>query len=204
MLAAAYSPTSFFLPLSELDSLISIPNIQKELKRSGLTSEVEQIGRQVWSPQKLPTGKFTTRRRIFAILCLIDKAASIQEFIAEDIYDSDLPFEFEPTRVLRRSGILIRLFMQWEIHCRDIFYDYQGRFLAPYFKFTALHFREYKLHRCVVLPFMEYEVGDKRISPILTHFSEVRRVIIHLAHHDYCMTSVSCRSSPRPVKSLLN
>jgi hypothetical protein len=204
MLAAAYSPTSFFLPLSELDDLISIPNIQKELRRSGLTSDVEQIARQVWSPHKLPTGKFTTRRRIFAILCLIDKATRIREFITEDIYDSDLPFEFEPTRVLRRSGALIKHFMQWEIHCRDIFHDYQGRFLAPYFKFTAPKFREYQLHRCVVLPFMEYEVGDKRLSPSLAHYSAVRRVAIHLAHHDYCMISVCCRFSSGPVKSLLN
>jgi hypothetical protein len=191
MLAAAGSQSHYFLPLSELDSIINLSNIEKELRRLGLISEAKQLARQVWSSQTLPTGKVTTRRRIFAILCMIDKATKIQDFITEDVYDSDLPFQFDQTRILRRSGAPLNLFSHWEPHCRDIFHNYQGCFLAPYFKFMVEKFREYELHRCVILPFLEAE--SAHISPILTYFSEVRRVKIHTAHHDYCMVSVSCK-----------
>jgi hypothetical protein len=131
LLAAAGSPNSFFLPLGELENMINLLNLERELRRSGLTSDVEQIARQAWCPRKLPTGEFTTRRRIFAILCLMDMAAELHDFIAEEILDSDLPFDIEETRVFRRSGASVELFMQWKIYNRDIFRNYQGRFLAP-------------------------------------------------------------------------
>ncbi|KAI5378862.1 hypothetical protein J4E82_002313 [Alternaria postmessia] len=189
MLIAASSTKSQFLPLSDLEAIVTYRNIRRELERSGVTSDLDRIADQVWSTKKLSNGT-TTRRKIFAILCLMERAQNIQDFIYEDVFDSHLPFEFEhnQNRVLRnnKSPVPIELFIRWQDNDRDSFRNYQGGFLAPYLKFTAKKLKHYTLHHCIVLPFLERETkGNIPSDTVATYFSVVYRVEIHSAHHDY-------------------
>ncbi|CAN9309051.1 unnamed protein product [Alternaria alternata] len=124
MLIAASSTKSQFLPLSDLEAIVTYRNIRRELERSGVTSDLDRIADQVWSTKKLSNGT-TTRRKIFAILCLMERAQNIQDFIYEDVFDSHLPFEFEhnQNRVLRnnKSPVPIELFIRWQDNDRDSF-----------------------------------------------------------------------------------
>lgn len=195
MLTAANSTQSQFLPLSELEAIITSPNIKRELKRSGLTSDLNKIADEVWSTKEISNGTKTTRRKIFAILCLIDKAKEIQYFIEEGIFDSHLPFHFEhnqeQVRCNGKSPKTIQLFTRWQVTHRDSFASYQGRFLAPYLKFMTEDLRHYSLHHCVVLPFLEKWQDDVLSDAVATWFSIVYRVEIHSAHHDYLSPLVS-------------
>ena len=191
---AAGSTRSGFLPLSQFAELITPRLIIRELKRHGWTLDSDKISGQILDLQRPQDGTSTTttRRRIFAILCLMNKSKYIQAFVQEDVFDSDLPFEFELGQVLRRSGRPVKLFEHWEDHVRDSFISYQGRFLAPYFKFMTPKLNQYSLHHCVVLPFIELEATDEAPSEaVSTHFSIVYRVAIHSAHHDYRSPHVS-------------
>ncbi|KAH4034910.1 hypothetical protein HBI56_030280 [Parastagonospora nodorum] len=194
----AAGPTQpLFLPLSELENLVTERNVRQELKRSGLTGGLDKILLDVLRPQKPQTDTdiTTTRRKIFAILCLMDRSKDIRAFIEEEIFDADLPFEFKSGRRVLRSlkkgqpGVAIRLFTHsniWDYPSLDLFEDYQKRFMAPYFKLKTRKLRPYILHRCVILPFLGIEAKNGAYSvEIETLYSVVSRVEIHPAHHDY-------------------
>ncbi|KAF1850801.1 kinase-like protein, partial [Cucurbitaria berberidis CBS 394.84] len=179
-----------FLPKCDLEEIITLENIKVELKRSRrVVSDIDFIAQQVLEP---PVDQVTSRRRIFAILCLLQKAPKIQAFIEEAIFDCDLPFDFG-TRGRSDSSEGFnpppKLFKSWKPKNVDGFDQYQGQLLAPYFKLSnnnSFSFSEQKLHHSVVLPFVEYEVKDRILGKTIQGgFSEVRIVKIHRAHHDY-------------------
>lgn len=194
MMSAAGQDDSRFLPVSELEEIITIPHICGELKRLGLTSNAEWLAHQVWTRVGSSNGKTTTRRKLFAILCLMDQAGEIQKFIDQEIFDCHLPFEFDLSQGRTRTGTLISLFTDWKSCERDNFRSYQGQFLAPYLKLgndTVTKFRKYDLHRCVVLPFTENEIKEScYIYQAFGGYSVVSRVMIHPAHHDFVTTTV--------------
>lgn len=207
MRKAASSTYSEFLPLSDLEAIVTYRNIRRELERSGVTSDLDRIADKVWSTKRLSNGT-TTRRKIFAILCLMERAQNIQDFIHEDVFDSHLPFEFEhnQNRVLRnnKSPVPIQLFTRWQDNDRDSFRNYQGGFLAPYLKFAAKKLKHYTLHHCIVLPFLERETkGNIPSDTVATYFSVVYRVEIHSAHHDYHLIPVSIQLNSTMLWTML-
>jgi hypothetical protein len=178
-----------FLPLDDLENIITPENIGRELTRIELTSNLDHTVSEVWKTQEWRGGK-TSRRKLFAILCLSHKANAIEDFLEEKLFDSDLPFEFISSRQpLSKSGADILLFQKWKNNDRDSFVDYQRRFLAPYFKFDTAKITHYELHRGVVLPFTQLEAKDNDF--LATNLSIVSRVEIHPAHHDYVSPHVS-------------
>lgn len=186
-----------FLPICDLEEIITFPNIIGELKRSRrVKSDLDVIARQVLES---PAGKATSCRRIFAILCLLRKTPKIQEFIKEGYFDCDLPFDFqdqEGSNLNEGSNAAPNLFKSWKPYHIDGFDTYQGQLSAPFFTLSndnRLTFSEQKLHHSVVLPFVEYEVKDRTLGKTVQGgFSEVRIVKIHRAHHDYLSADVSC------------
>jgi hypothetical protein len=185
-----------FLPLDQLDMLVTVPNIRRELQLSGSIVDLQATALQVWSCKTLDNGSLTTRRKLFIILCLMEKPGDIEVFIREDIFDADLPFEFDQNQAVGRSGHPIRLFATWRRCDVDSFKNYQGQVTAPYFKLSNdrdPHFREYKLHPCVQLPFVAHELKSSALdnsdleSAIRREggYSVVRKVRMHSAHHDH-------------------
>ncbi|KAH8725467.1 kinase-like domain-containing protein [Phaeosphaeriaceae sp. PMI808] len=210
MINTAGQEDSQFLPFSELESIITIRNIQKEIRRTDSTSNVDSVAHNVWDLKSLPNKEWTTRRKLFAILCLMEKAGEIERFIEEEIYDTDLPFEFEPAQVWSRSRTAIRLFKLWKLNDLDSFRAYQGQFMAPYFELCSgisTRFREYTLHRSIVLPFEDYRLSSipfkNAIQGVDSNtyreggYSTVRKVTIHPAHHNFLACSHSKTQSEK-------
>ncbi|KAI4957255.1 hypothetical protein J4E86_005729 [Alternaria arbusti] len=195
---------SQFLPLNCLDEVVTIPNICRELELSSPNFDLHSTALQVWNCKTLSNGEITTRRKLFVILCLMERAQEIQEFIEEGIYDADLPFDFEQFEGICRSKRPIKLFTSksWRPQDIDCFKIYQGQVTSPYFKLsnsTKPGFLEYKLHPCVKLPFVDNEIKPSTAeNPELQSairreggYSFVRKVVIHSAHYDHIRVSVS-------------
>jgi hypothetical protein len=137
--------------------------------------------------------------------------ALITQFEGEGIFDGDLPFIFEPSAVLRETGIgseraFISLFQgpSWQTHILECFENYQYQVAAPIFKLSwragekVLHFA---LRDRLVLPFMHAE-DTSALGELGTTIrreggtSIVRRVKIHKAHFNASPDTVRSSQSP--------
>ena len=216
---AAFSPASQsgerkkFLPNDALDGIITKERVRQELGRQMSTppKELDTLTDEIWevmTPSASKSrGKETTRRKIFAILGLMDKVKDIIDFIRDELYDSDLPFELVdgPRPLLRLYGKVkegstnrIPLFDKWKPHELESFHNYQWGLMAPYFQLITEADRRvlhYNLRDGIILPFIEdveqdTATGDRKKGG----FGDVWRVKIHPAHHNCCEDTASLRS----------
>jgi hypothetical protein len=184
-----------FLPVDELERIMTWENIYHELSRTNLTIDVGQLTQSLCRRGK------QSRQRIFAILCMVQFSAKIVDFEQAELYDRDLPFTFKHDGVYRettdgpkRISEAIDLFQRspWEHVHRDGFQKYQSQLAAPIFKFAwapgekVLHFA---LKDQLVLPFVQVEdtiEGDVFSETMQRQggFSIVRKVKIHTAHYN--------------------
>ncbi|KAF2134966.1 kinase-like protein [Dothidotthia symphoricarpi CBS 119687] len=189
-----------FLPINEIQDLVTQENIRKELQQANVQGDLSTITADICEPRETPGGKSSSRQRIFAVLCMLQKASEIVSFIRENIFDSDLPFIFDLHSVPRRDVCCtsdqgfkpVRLFSSeiWRPMERELFYHYQGQLLAPLFRFSydagqkVMHF---PLKDEVVLPFIEDTLTDGDVLGKTLQreggFSFVRKVKIHPAHY---------------------
>lgn len=189
---------SKFLPMDRLERVLTRASIEKQLKQCMLTVDLTKTVDAVWKMVETSSGK-TSRRRIFAILCLFKMACQITSFIDEGIYDDSLPFIFNdgtPWKVSRnladKTTQDIVLFLErhiWETHLLELFNQYQGQFLAPYFIFSYDDQKvlNYDVQDAVVLPFVQDKMvveTDDALANIVREggYSFVRKVKIHPAH----------------------
>lgn len=206
----ADSANAEFLPSDQVEELITVESVSKELMRFKLHNDRDTVAHAVVDIVSTPRGS-SSRQRLFAILCLQEKASEIEDFIKETIFDEDLPFSFSkgvPSDVYRSSPSggekrpveLFRVKDRWRVHELEYFNSSQGKFLAPYFEFSigdnqkVLH---YPLNNELVLPFVQdiFEDGGSRGEiPLAMHrvggYSVVRKVKIHPAHHNAHSDSV--------------
>jgi hypothetical protein len=193
-----------FMPLNDLDKIITKDNARHELAlHSEIPVESLDMVRDeicnITSPSADPT-KRTTRRKIFAILVLIDRVPSILDFIKEGIYDSDLPFILKDGpkpgthrlyRKVRKTLQPIPIFRNWKHVFLEAFDNNQWRFLAPNFSLSGgkqTKVCHYELEDRIILPWIE----DMEYKVIAAGgYGEVWRVKIHPAHHDGCEPGVS-------------
>ena len=191
-----------FLPINELERIMTPENIYLELLCAGVSSDIQRVTESLCRRGK------QSRQRIFAILCMLRMAAQIVEFELEGIYDGDLPFIFRNTTVYRgtnpsskRSTDVISLFQSscWEPVRLESFEKYQGQLTAPIFKFAwaagekVLHF---PLKDQLVLPFMHVEEtsNNGELGASIQRqggTSIVRKVKIHPAHYNASPETVS-------------
>jgi len=205
LLRSAVREGKDFLPINDLDRIVTRKSVRQELANLGravLPEQLDELTDRIWeikSPSfSKSSSKKTTRRRIFAILALMQKVGYIVEFIKEGIYDSDLPFilsegSHKGLRQLARKGEEgalhpIQLFSKWQIFEQEYFDTFQWQVLAPYFVLSTkkdpkiLH---YNLENMTIMPFVEdHEVKHTG------GFGDVWRVKIHPAHHNHCDDSV--------------
>lgn len=196
-----------FLPIDELERIMTYENIYQELQRAGLTSSLHETTVSLCRRGKL------SRQRIFAILCMLQLPALITQFEGEGIFDGDLPFIFEPSAVFRETLIgserawkEIPLFQgpSWQPLHLESFDRYQYQVAAPIFKLSwragekVLHFA---LRDRLVLPFMHAE-DTSALGELGTTIrreggtSIVRRVKIHKAHFNASPDTVRSSQSP--------
>ncbi|KAF2030943.1 kinase-like protein, partial [Setomelanomma holmii] len=183
-----------FLPIDQLERIMTYESIYQELQRAGL--EREQLHE---SSASLCRRRELSRQRIFAVLCMLQMPALIVEFEQEGIFDSDLPFIFKKDAVYReivadskraRKKILSFQSTSWQPLHLESFERYQYQVAAPIFKLSwladekVLHFA---LKERLVLPFMHAEDTSPYGNLGTTVRREggtsiVRRVKIHKAH----------------------
>lgn len=149
-----------------------------------------------------PESPSRSRKKLFAILVCINKAACILHFIQENLYDFHLPFYFtdsheEEAYVFSKAenGDEARVHcftrMGWSISDCEMFQKYQWGFLAPYFEIISDGKRKRPLHYVFedreVLPFIEDSSKENFGEPSMISggYSEVWRVRIHPAHHSH-------------------
>lgn len=133
------------------------------------------------------------RRRIFAILVLIEKIGILDELIQAGVDDKALPltFDHDPDRnewymVSHSSGPKIRLRVPWSSRVKERFLSYQETIHVPFFKFPGDVIYFYDLGHGSTLPFSSYEprgVGG---------YGSVHKVRIHQAHHGNGNTAEVC------------
>jgi hypothetical protein len=177
-----------YLPADELDNIITTAHIYGELMRSGLTSNLRHVCQQIRGCIA-PPNVSTTRKKLFAILCLIDRAADIVWFIDGGLSDSDLPLV---TTSLNHGEAIrgkysppprtTKAFELWAQSDRDAFQNHQWKFLAPFFSASSTETRHYVLEDHHVLPF---------VDPI------IRPAISELGQHTYGGSSQLDSEEPR-------
>jgi hypothetical protein len=201
----------FFLPIDALERIVSKKRIRQELARLNperLPEQLDNLTAQIWevnpTSRSKASSKKTTRRKLFAILALIEKLDQIVEFIKEGLYDIDLPFVLSTgsrkgLRQLDRKGEdgelhPISLFADWKTIELEYFNNSQWELLAPYFHLSTkkdpkiLH---YNLENETIMPFTEdHEVKHTG------GYGDVWKVKIHPAHHNHCDNSVSLTLQP--------
>ncbi|KAF2177159.1 kinase-like protein [Zopfia rhizophila CBS 207.26] len=163
-----------FISNDNFDRIITQNSIFKELIRLRVGQKSHRQGLS-----KVIT---LSRRKIFAILCLVEKVNTVHDFIDEGLRDNDLPFVFHSEAEIRsREGKIIELFQngQWKPSEKDNFETYQWYMLMPYLRLNCERdpsVSQYIFEEGLVLPFAVLETYKEG------GFSMVRKVTFHSAH----------------------
>lgn len=192
-----------FLPIDSLDRIVTECRVREEIAKfskgpnDGLDLDVQDIlGASTSSRQK------TSRKKIFAMLALVDKLEAISDFVTEGIYDIHLPFEkgraqspsgarIGRPELSRRSGtdvstrIPIKAFQSWSGAEVTNFERTQWNVHIPIFFLNTPKepkVRHYPLQESVVLPFIEDD--EIKQNSKMGGFADVWRVKFHPSHHN--------------------
>ncbi|KAI0539474.1 kinase-like protein [Xylaria digitata] len=181
-----------FIPNNELNNLLTRKNIFDVI--SSITSplsresepELDALVDQIDSGDRRNPNN--SRKRIFAILTMLDIPSSIVHFVREGIWDRHLPFEYQNsaddkqlryTKDDESQGICPVQCFGNNDSMAYAFQSSQWEFMAPLFNFTGGKIHHHQIQYKMPLPFMEE-------SPVPIHGgnSQVSRVVIHHSHHD--------------------
>ena len=204
-----------FLPRDKFNEILTSSAVRQELKTvfpAASEAELKGLTDKVYTASETRRGKTssaTHRRKLFALLSLMEMVPAIKDFIAAGIYDRDLPFIKEDNKastvpfyyMYRWDGVRkqaasvpppkrtpISCFSSWRDPDIEGFYTHQWQLLAPHFELGSLEL--YNFHDNIILPFIENTSDDWKEGG----FSDVWRVKIHPAHW-HVTTSSSSRPS---------
>lgn len=197
-----------FLPIRTLDNLLTEEQVKQTLRSAfhpGSNPErlrqIEKMATYICKTHKLedgdllyPSQKFTSSRRIFAILVLIEKIPMIEHFIKAGLIDKDLPLRKEVKNGCSRlysgskDGRPLGFFDQPKCSpiVADNFFDWQWKMLSPYFgkhKGSKGRVSHYQLQDHIILPFTRNDERTEAGTP--GGFGVVWQVAIHPDHHDF-------------------
>ncbi|KAF4634373.1 hypothetical protein G7Y89_g3744 [Cudoniella acicularis] len=200
-----------FLPNDALERIVTRERVLNELSKYKLGSpaQLENFANEIWKVTKI-RGKETTRRKIFAILGLIEECGDIVNFIRNGLYDIDLPFVLAPHKAhpgrpqLWRKGMNgklepIQFLIKWRTPVHESFHHNQWQLIAPYFRLLTesdgkvLH---YPLDDHIILPFIEDDEVKQNPRPAEGGYGDVWRVKIHPAHHNCCKDTARPHENP--------
>lgn len=193
-----------FLPRDKFDEILTISAVRQELEthavfRNADDGELKRLTDKVYKASMTEPGNHssaTHRRKLFALLSLMQMVPAIKEFIAAGIHDNDLPFIMEENKAsaepfycmyrwhdIRKPGssesrIPISCFSKWQDHQIEGFSTNQWQLLAPHFELGSVNIKPYNFHDNIILPFTEDTSDNWKEGG----FSDVWQVKIHRAH----------------------
>jgi len=187
-MSKASDSKTHFIPISEIERVLSREAVQEVLEQKihGLsgdesTAKLEKLTQDICG--------VPSRRRIFALLLLGDRAECIQCFVNCSIDDTHLPFfatsdltEVHPRGDARRENRL-ECFEAWKPSEVEWLLTWQHAVASPFFDLSPGTLFLYILPEDTILPFVESEVAGQG------GYANVWKVLIHPAHHNF-------RSSP--------
>ncbi|KAH8901704.1 hypothetical protein GQ53DRAFT_815153 [Thozetella sp. PMI_491] len=187
---SAFHQNQEYMPLDKLWSILSPPVIRRiiaTLYQEKTTQEREYLTQQICGQELTSTG----RRKILAVLIMVDRATSIDAFIAADILDLHLPLELISEnkgkrlqfQLCKKGGERIPAL---ESHCHrwrntdfNSFKDLQSRMMAAFFDLPDDRIYYYNMSWEYRLPFTLYEHKNHG------GYGRVYKVKIHRAHHNH-------------------
>lgn len=213
-----------FLPLNELDKIITEESVKGELQSWNMFNDETVIIEHVRNIVRVRTfhdrsmgdleaakATKTARKKLFAILILTGKERTIIDLIKEKIYDLHLPFALDDTEKLQHrikdGSKTIEAFEKWGSKDHDLFSMYQWYMMAPWLLFSSKdrpqQISKYILDGKAPLPFIkDAEVADNEPAA-RGGFGAVRRVKIHPAHYPSLDSMVSVVPSISHFHSLV-
>ncbi|KAK5633817.1 hypothetical protein RRF57_009531 [Xylaria bambusicola] len=201
--AIGHSGQQAFVPSNDLDRVINTTALSWELKRLRIVSNTDPnyYTNQICGIHEgeSPQGKRTktSRRRIFAILVLIELTSAILDIIREGIYDWDLPMTLNnpkfPQLFRRRGGeeLPVTFSKNWPSFKKEAFFRCQWQLSSPYLEMRTninTSINHYQLDQHIILPITSIGDSDRHGG-----FGSVRKIEIHPAHRNSLTTgSKSC------------
>lgn len=175
----------FFIPLSDLERLITTPVINQVILDGN--PNISPARAQMYADKIEQSSK-----RLLAILLYLRKGPAICSFLDSKLSDEDLPFltemvDYNWSLRRRKTEEHIQAFDIWADEEREEFDRKQWWMIAPVFSKDNLNCL--KLEDKAILPFIhikEHEKNDKGIPHMKNSgYSEVTAYRIHPAHHDF-------------------
>jgi hypothetical protein len=169
---------SFFIPICDQKSLITVPNIERDIRDGAdflSSTEIRNIAEEA----------IVVAPKLFAILACLEKGPEIRFLLGEGVSDNDLPLEckrnqsggFELQRV---SGETITAFEAWSDFHIEEFGRIQWWMIAPIFEDKG----HYELEDGAVLPFIPFATNPDTEQK-QGGYSDVYAARIHPSHHNF-------------------
>lgn len=178
-------PHSFFIPISDLIRLITIPNIEKDIRDKLQHIEPAEI-------KYIAEKACLVAPKLFAILAFLKKGSEIYTLLRDEVSDKDLPLRRIKDKngdfTLRRdSGKSIDTCGHWIDYDIEEFDRIQWWMMAPVFEDK----HHYELEESTVLPFIPFKSSEDTELKKEGGYSEVYAAKIHPAHHNFWECSKS-------------
>lgn len=165
-----------YLPLDRLCEILT-PEVIYILLSSRKFGHGEALRLQ---KEVINTPRCHGRRRIFAILIIIDKIERLRKFVELKLDDASLPLTSDQLNKSFRSNDDSRKYSTaWTSKTSHDFIFYQQTIHVPFFSFTGHQICYYELDHESTLPFCDYKQHASG------GYGTVRRAGIHHAHHDH-------------------
>ncbi|OHE97894.1 hypothetical protein CORC01_06757 [Colletotrichum orchidophilum] len=191
MIAASITSASDdmnFLPLDALRRIVTPSAVQRLLghafphfKPKVINSWVSRISGEQDEPKTKVQPK---RRKIFAILILMEQVQLIEDFIKNGIDDKNLPLEIKRNakqkpfiQLQTQEGCVLSCFNHWRTKHVNDFVQNQQTICTPFFKLPGAEVHYYEIKSKTILPFEKYDLVQ------IGGYGSVRKVRIHCAHY---------------------
>lgn len=176
-----------YLPLDAFETFFcrqSIKSLMKELGPPGMTpDDLRNRVHQVHDGGDIEN--MPSRRRILAILTMMDQLPHIDHFIEHAVWDHDLPIDVSSTEA---AGFMA----DWDENDRVLFSTYQKRVMVPFFDFKSHKLLSYTFNEDTQLPWCKYERKSVGMSGV------VHQIEIHPSHHNFVGVKVSTFTANTP------
>jgi len=173
-----------FIPISEIERILSLSAVQEVLKQEiqdlsdvESTAELEKLTQDICG--------VPSRRRLFSLLLLNERAECIRCLVRRNIDDTHLPFfaASDLTEVHPRGDVglenRLECFETWRASEVGWLLNRQHTVTAPFFDLSPGALSNYILHEDTILPFIRIEEAAQGGS------ANLWKVSIHSAHHNF-------------------